>query len=152
MRKQITQFICITTAALILAACGAAPNKHEEQERSAAELYSTHPPRMRPTSRLREYYPPAAKRAGRVGCVELSYSVNAEGKAHNIMVLVSDYDDFAVSAKAMLSSLRFDVPSDWSESGNTFRTYRIGFIFKIAGRQKPANFDKDIDQIEITAI
>ena len=97
-----------------------------------------------------DYYPAQAKRLGLTGRVGLQFSIDAQGRAQNIVIL-----DFAGRvlddhAKTILSKGHFDVPSDWGSTGGPNRRYTWGVIYELTNKPKVLPFPDDRPVMVIT--
>ncbi len=97
------------------------------------------------------YYPAAAKQRGLTGRVGLTCTIDAQGRAHGIVVVESAGALLDDSARQLLADERFELPADWVTSGGPQRTYAFGVIFELSDKPKVAAFDDDRPTIVVTA-
>jgi TonB family protein len=101
--------------------------------------------------RAHSYYPADAKRRGLAGRVGLSCTVDAQGRARNIVVVESAGKILDAAARQLLADERFELPADWVRSGGPQRTYAFGVIFELSDKPKVPAFDDDRPTIVVTA-
>ena len=97
------------------------------------------------------YYPAEAKQRGLAGRVGLTCTIDAQGRARNIVVVESAGKLLDDAARQLLGDERFDLPPDWSKSGGPAKTYAFGVIFQFSDRPKPAAFEDDRPTIVVEA-
>ncbi len=97
------------------------------------------------------YYPAAAKQRGLTGRVGLTLSIDAHGRASNIVVVESAGKILDDSARHLLADERFEVPADWVANGGPERTYAFGVIFELSDKPKVPAFGDDRPTIVVTA-
>jgi TonB family protein len=76
-------------------------------------------------------YPDAQKRIGLEGRVLLAFNIADNGEATDAQVIFADEAAFDTAAITLLSGLRFDIPYDWTISGNRFKRFHLGIVFCI---------------------
>ena len=86
------------------------------------------------------YYPDEAKLHGIEGTVLVEFSIDAKGKAKDLIVLRSDQEMFTKFAKDFYSSARFDVTDDWISSGKAAYRFKFGMVFCIPPSSQPDAF------------
>jgi TonB family protein len=140
-RKLIASSVSITFLLLMVQGCSAA----QTTPRNGARVS---PPFLQAVT---EYYPLPAKRLGMTGRVSLEYSIDASGRAHNIVVTESAGPAFDESAKRLLADGHYKVPSDWAKNGDYDRRFTIGVIFELQNKPRVPPFEGNMETIVIQA-
>lgn len=106
-----------------------------------------------PRSKLppEDYYPAAAKRAGKEGRVLLEFRIAASGKAEEVMVLQADEGElFSAKAIQLVQGAKFAVDKDaWEKSGNATHRFRFGVTFELMPCGKLPRFEPVDSSVEV---
>jgi TonB family protein len=91
-----------------------------------------HPlPKVRSMGRAEDYYPPEARRKQIQGEVLVAISIDTTGRVTQPHVLYSDNSLLANQSLKLLSRMQFDVPSDWDNTTQTWRRFRVLVRFRL---------------------
>ena len=99
---------------------------------------------------MRSYYPPGARRKGLTGRVGLECSVDAGGKAQNLVVVESAGSELDEAAKSYVADAQFRIPDDWVAQGGPATRVRVGVIFQLTNKPKVPGFDDGRPAVIIT--
>lgn len=84
-------------------------------------------------------YPAAQQRQGLQGRVLVAFTINKRGRANDPVVVDSEpageFDAVAIKA---IKQVRFTVPDDWEDSGDSAYQYQLSVLFKLSPCMPPA--------------
>jgi TonB family protein len=84
-------------------------------------------------------YPGALQRQGVQGRVLVAFTITKRGKVNDPVIVdsepVGDFDSVAIKA---IKQVRFTVPDEWEDSGDSAYQYQLSVLFKLSPCMAPA--------------
>jgi TonB family protein len=99
-----------------------------------------------------DYYPPKARSKGITGRVGLEYSVDARGRAQNIVIVESGGPLLDAGAKKLAADGNYTIPANWAAIGGPARRLRMGMIFQLVGKPRVAPFEDNRPTVVVTGV
>ena len=136
MREKLNATFFCAVFVIVASACSSTQTvpAHEWLPEPSYEGFDSDMPGIkRPASTPREFYPSKAKQLGHSGRVWVGFAINMQGRAENISVVQTDFDDLASGAVNLLRSYEFSLAKVSDKSSLGTRRYCLGFMFVIRG-------------------
>ena len=97
-----------------------------------------------------DYYPATARAHGIEGRVELEFSIDANGRANHVVILLADSKLLAEHEIKTLGVTQFDISPDWKATGQESVRYRLGTVYCLPPSGQRDDFPDSITPLFVT--